>query len=70
MCRMLFSSAYIVASSISTLRLSCRSALLPASAITTLGSPRRCSSFTHDLAPLNDSLFVMSYTTIAAAAPR
>lgn len=34
---------------------SSRSALLPASAMTTLGSPRRCSSFTQDLAPLNES---------------
>lgn len=32
-----------------------RSALFPASAIITFGSPLRCSSFTHDFAPLKDS---------------
>lgn len=52
-----------------TFRRPAKSALFPASAMMTLGSPRRCSSFTHDLAPLNDSGLVMSYTTIAAAAP-
>lgn len=41
--------------SASTLRLLSRSALLPANAITTLVSPRLCSSFTHDLAPSNES---------------
>ena len=52
-----------------TFRRLARSALFPASAMITLGSPRRCSSFTHDLAPLKLSGLVMSYTTIAAAAP-
>lgn len=47
----------------------CITTLLPASAMMTLGSPRRLSSLTHDLAPLNDSALVMSYTTMAAAAP-
>jgi hypothetical protein len=38
-----------------TFRLDSISALFPARAMTTLGSPLRCSSFTHDLAPLKES---------------
>ena len=53
-----------------TFLLDSMSALFPASAITTLGSPLRCSSFTQLFAPLNESFFVMSNTTMAAAAPR
>ena len=80
------SSAYAFASSNSTLRRDSRSALLPAwimmrfycggiyiiltNAITTLGSPLLCNSFTHPFAPAKDSGLVISYTTIAAAAPR
>lgn len=50
-----FSWAYCCASSVWTFRLLSMSALFPARAMTTLGSPRLCSSFTHDLAPLNES---------------
>jgi len=50
-----FSSAYCCASSVGTLRLLSISHLFPAKAITTLGSPRRCSSLTHDFAPLKVS---------------
>ena len=45
-----------------TLRLDSISALLPASAITTLGSPLLWSSFTQLFAPLNESFLVISYT--------
>ena len=46
----------------------CRCAA-PASAIIMLGFPCRCSSRTQDLARLNESGLVISYTIIAAAAP-
>mmetsp|Transcript_23441 Transcript_23441/g.79780 ORF Transcript_23441/g.79780 Transcript_23441/m.79780 type:complete len:387 (+) Transcript_23441:1511-2671(+) len=65
-----FSSAYCWASSTSTARFSARSALLPASAITRLGLPCRWSSRTQLFARAKESWFVMSYTMIAAAAPR
>lgn len=55
---------------VGTVRLLARSLLLPASAMTMLGLPWRCSSLTHDLALSKDSLLVMSKTTIAACAPR
>ena len=45
-------------------------ALLPASAITTLGSPLLCSSFTQLFAPSKESRLVTSKTTTAALAPR
>lgn len=41
----------------------------PASAMIMLGPPWRCSSRTHALARLNESVLVMSYTMMAAAAP-
>jgi hypothetical protein len=44
--------------------------VLRTNAITTLVSPRRCNSFTQLFAPANESGFVISYTIIAAAAPR
>jgi len=50
-----FSSEYACDSSISTVRLDAKSTLLPASAITMLGFPCRCSSFTHFLALSNES---------------
>mmetsp|Transcript_25639 Transcript_25639/g.85458 ORF Transcript_25639/g.85458 Transcript_25639/m.85458 type:complete len:212 (-) Transcript_25639:319-954(-) len=68
--KMPLSLAYDSASSGSTLRLDAKSDLLPASAITMFGLPCLCSSFTHCFPRWNVSLFVMSYTTIAAAAPR
>ena len=63
-------AAHDSSSSGSTFRFELRSDLLPASAITMFGLPCRCSSFTHCFARWNVSLFVMSYTTMAAAAPR
>jgi len=45
-----FSSAYVLASSYSTILLLARSALLPARAITMLGDACLCSSFTQVLA--------------------
>lgn len=41
----------------------------PARAMIMLGLPCRCSSLTHALARLNESMLVMSYTMMAAAAP-
>merc|ERR550537_569917 len=67
---MLFSSAYCRASSGSTFRFDAKSDLLPASAITMLGFPCRCSSRTQLLARAKESGEVISYTTMAAAAPR
>ena len=49
------SSAYVFASSSSTVRLFARSDLFPASAITILGDACLCSSFTHVLARPNVS---------------
>ena len=53
--KMPLSFEYVSASSGSTLRFELRSDLLPASAITMLGLPCRCSSFTHCLARWNVS---------------
>ena len=66
-----FSSAYALASSNSTFRfVDAKSYLLPASAMTMLALPARCSSRTQFFARAKDSADVISYTTIAAAAPR
>ena len=56
--------------SYSTILLLAKSALFPDKAITIFALAWRCSSFTHVFARANVSWLVMSYTTIAACAPR